>query len=59
MHYVRNGSVGSGDRTVNRHSDRLLGNAVMSVFKGSGRTIPLGSFSSRLVSLMQAWAVEG
>jgi hypothetical protein len=44
---------------VNRHSDRLLGNAVMSVFKGSGRTIPLGSFSSRLVSLMQAWAVEG
>jgi hypothetical protein len=31
----------------------------MSVFKDQGRIIPLGSLSFRLVSLMQACAVEG
>jgi hypothetical protein len=31
----------------------------MSVFKGHGRQIPPGSFLSRLISQMQACAVEG
>jgi hypothetical protein len=33
--------------------------AVMSVFKGPWRIIPLGFFSFRLSALMQACAVEG
>jgi hypothetical protein len=44
------------DRTALRYP---LQHTVMSVFKSSGRKIPLGSFSSRLISLMQACAVEG
>ncbi len=34
-------------------------NTVMSVFTSSGRKIPPGSFSFRLISLMQAYALEG
>jgi hypothetical protein len=46
----------AGHRTAPRYP---LQHAVIPVFKSSGRKIPLGSFSSRLISLMQACAVEG